>query len=373
MLESQPLSWEDMHRFNFSNSEHMPSVNFNHLLLSLSILGFSYIASATEETALTRYQHTIQASESCDACHAKNQVNVFKSAMANDCMECHSSDENDVVMTVSEEQDKKYTDIYADRVKVAPPPDATTGMSVPILYDETRIGKEPNEMVLIPAGKFIRGSDQRLPDEGPKYEAETGAFWIDKYEVTNLQYKQFINATKRKSPKHFRSRTYPKGKVDHPVVFVSWYDAHDYCKWAGKRLPTDIEWEKAARGTDGRDFPWGNDFDVNVVNSPVRWATLHMDGTTTPTGAFEGGKSPYGLYDMSGNVWEWTDSWYTQYPGNQWPSENYGKLYKTLKGGSWWDCSFYACGVSAPSFNRSYFKQNIKNSSFGFRCAKDDK
>jgi formylglycine-generating enzyme required for sulfatase activity len=76
---------------------------------------------------------------------------------------------------------------------------------------------------------------------------------------------------------------------------------------------------------------------------------------------------------MSGNVWEWTDSWYTQYPGNTWPSENYGEMYKVLKGGSFWDCSYYQCGVSAPVFNRSYFKQNVKNSSFGFRCVKDDK
>jgi formylglycine-generating enzyme required for sulfatase activity len=351
----------------------MSSTNFSHLIFILSALGLSSAVSAAEETPLAKYQHSIQASESCDACHERNQVKIFKSSMANDCLECHSSDENDAITTVSEKVDKKFSDVYADKLEFAAPPDVTTGMSVPMFYSDTRIGKEPNEMILIPAGKFIRGSNHRLPDEGPEYEAETKAFWIDKYEVTNLQYKQFIYATNRKSPKHFRSRTYPEGKVDHPVVFVSWYDAYDYCKWAGKRLPTDIEWEKAARGTDGRDYPWGDDFDVNKVNSPVRWESLHMQGDTTPVGAFEGGKSPYGLYDMSGNVWEWTDSWYTQYPGNQWPSENYGELYKVLKGGSWWDCSFYQCGVSAPSFNRSYFKQNIKNSSFGFRCAKDEK
>ncbi|MES1982053.1 MAG: SUMF1/EgtB/PvdO family nonheme iron enzyme [Pseudomonadota bacterium] len=246
-------------------------------------------------------------------------------------------------------------------------------MSVPLYYNDTRIGKDPNPMVLIPAGKFTRGSDHRLPDEGPQYVADVPAFLIDKYEVTNLQYKQFIDATNRKSPSHFRNRTYPEGKVDHPVTYVSWHDAQAYCEWAGKRLPTDIEWEKAARGTDTRDYPWGDDFDVNKLNSPVRWKALNVEGDTTPAGAFEGGKSPYGLYDMSGNVWEWTASWYTQYPGNTWPSENYGEQYKVLKGGSWWDCSFYRCGVSAPVFNRSYFKQNVKNSSFGFRCAKDEK
>jgi len=358
----------------------MSSSNFYHLnlLLSLlSVLGFGNATAAGADTAITRYQHAIQATESCESCHEKNQVKAFNSNMANDCLECHSSGENDPVVSVAEKEDKKevkkYVDPYVDRLKIAPPPEATAGMSVPMFYSETRIGKKHNEMIPIPAGKFIRGSDHRLPDEGPEYTAETNAFWIDKYEVTNLQYKQFIYATNRKSPNHFRNRTYPEGKVDHPVVFVSWFDAYDYCKWAGKRLPTDVEWEKAARGTDGRNFPWGDDFDVNKVNSPVRWASLHMEGDTMPVGSFEAGKSPYGLYDMSGNVWEWTDSWYTQYPGNQWPSENYGELYKVLKGGSWWDCSFYQCGVSAPSFNRSYFKQNIKNSSFGFRCAKDDK
>ena len=347
----------------------MSQSKFYCLVLFLCIFGFSPLAMAAKKSGETPYQHVIQASESCNSCHEKNRVEVFKANMAGNCAECHSAGDDDgAVVPVAE---KKFSDPYADKLKVAPPPGATAGMSVPMFYNETRFGKEPHEMILIPAGKYLRGSNHRLPDEGPEYEVEVKAFKIDKYEVTNLQYKQFIDATKRKSPAHFRNRTYPEGKIDHPVVFVSWFDANAYCEWAGKRLPTDIEWEKAARGTDGRDYPWGDDFDVNKVNSPVRWKSLNMEGDTMPVGAIEAGKSPYGLYDMSGNVWEWTDSWYSQYPGNAWPSENYGELYKTLKGGSWWDCSFYQCGVSAPVFNRSYFKQNVKNSSFGFRCAKD--
>ena len=327
-------------------------------------------ASDSDDADAAHYQHAIQATQSCDSCHEKNRVDAFNANIASDCQQCHSSGEGSQVVSVAE---KKFADPYVDKLKVAPSPKATAGMSVPMYYNETHIGKEPNPMISIPAGKFTRGSDNRLPDEGPAYTAETKAFLIDKYEVTNLQYKQFIDATSRKSPTHFRNRTYPEGKVDHPVTYVTWHDAHDYCVWAGKRLPTDIEWEKAARGTDGRDYPWGDDFDVNKVNSPVRWKSLNMTGDTMPVGSLEAGKSPYGLYDMAGNVWEWTDSWYTQYPGNTWPSENYGELYKTLKGGSWWDCSFYQCGVSAPVFNRSYFKPNVKNSSFGFRCAKDAK
>src|SRR3569623_2568253 len=94
-------------------------------------------------------------------------------------------------------------------------------------------GAEPNEMKTIPAGKFTMGTDQRLSDEGPQHVVQLGAFLIVKYEVTNLQYKKFIDDTGRKSPKHLRNRTYPQGKADHPVTFVTWYDAKEYCEWAG--------------------------------------------------------------------------------------------------------------------------------------------
>jgi len=308
----------------------MRAFNLNFPVLFVTALGLSVSTFALGEPETSPYQHDIQATQSCDSCHEQSKVDIFNSNKANDCMECHAPDESDSITRV---ENKKFVDIYADKIEVEPPLAATTGMSVPMYYNETRIGKEPNPMVLVPAGPYIRGSDNRLPDEGPQYTAETGAFWIDKYEVTNLQYKQFIDATKRKSPSHFRSRTYPDGKIDHPVVFVSWHDAHDYCEWAGKRLPTDIEWEKAARGdADDRDYPWGDTFEVERVNSPVRWKALHLRGDTTPVGSMEGGKSPYGVYDLSGNVWEWTDSWYIQYPGSTWPSQNYGELYKVLKG-----------------------------------------
>ncbi|MEW6313184.1 MAG: SUMF1/EgtB/PvdO family nonheme iron enzyme [Pseudomonadota bacterium] len=356
-------------------------MKLRYFVLSSSLIALSGTAGwlvAAEPSPSAPYQHQLQATESCEACHARERVDVFKSTMADDCNQCHASGDDAgqgglirAADTAEQPSKKKYSDIYAEKLKVAPPPEATAGMSVPWYYEETRIGADPNEMIYVPAGEYIRGSNSRLPDEGPEQKVTTKAFWIDKYEVTNLQYKKFIEATKRRSPDHFRNRTYPAGKVDHPVTWVTWFDAKAYCEWAGKRLPSDIEWEKAGRGTDGRNFPWGDEFDPTRVNSPVRWKSLNMEGDTTPVGSFEGGKGPYGLYDMSGNVWEWTDSWYTQYPGNTWPSENYGEIYKTLKGGSWWDCSFYQCGVSAPMFNRSYFKPNVKNSSFGFRCAKD--
>jgi len=189
--------------------------------------------------------------------------------------------------------------------------------------------------------------------------------------VTNLQYKKFIDETQRRSPPHFENRTFPTGKADHPVVYVSWMDADAYCNWAGKRLPTDEEWEKAARGTDGRRYPWGMEFGLDKANTPQLWKELGEQGDTLPVGSFVAGTSPYGLYDVSGNVWEWTASWYQAYPGNTKKTQNYGEIYKTLKGGSWWDCSFYQCGISAPTYNRAFFLKSTRNSSFGFRCAKD--
>lgn len=226
-------------------------------------------------------------------------------------------------------------------------------------------GAAPADMVLVPAGTFTMGSDARWPDEGPNHEVYLPAYYIDAYEVTNEQYHTFTQATGRQAPNHFPDGQPPPGREKHPVVFVTWYDASDYCHWAGKRLPIDAEWEKAARGTDERLFPWGSEFDPKKAN------THHSKrGTTTPVGMFPAGRSPYGAYDMAGNVWEWTASWYKPYAGNKRQTENYGQKYRVLKGGSYVDCTFYKCGISAPAFNRSFFKAETRNSGFGFRCAK---
>jgi iron(II)-dependent oxidoreductase len=249
--------------------------------------------------------------------------------------------------------------------------DDALGLDGAQYYEGTRHGAAPGPMVLIPAGEFTMGSNDRLADEGPQHTVRLGEYYIDRYEVTNLQYQAFIEATARRAPDHFENRAHPPGKADHPVTFITWFDARDYCAWAGKRLPTEQEWEKAARGAQARVFPWGDEFDIRAANTPVRWARLGRDGDTTPVGAFKAGASPYGLHDMSGNVWEWTASWYLPHPGNTTKSENFGEIYKVLKGGSWWDCSFYKCGISAPTYNRSFFSARVKNASFGFRCAKD--
>ena len=318
------------------------------------VVGISLLAGVGygAEPSTSSYRHDVA---QCTECHT--ETSVADLLVQTDCSSCHGERAPGTLDT--------STSTHAAR------PNDTAGLTLPQYYDKTRLGDAPNPMVTIPAGEFIRGTDERLPDEGPQHTLFVPAFQIDIYEVTNLQYKKFIDATGRASPRHFENRTYPEGKVDHPVVYVSWYDAEAYCAWAGKRLPSDIEWEKAARGTDGRTYAWGNDFNVNFANTPVRWEYLKTEGDTTPVGGFPQGKSVYGLYDTSGNVWEWTASWYEAYPGNTRITENYGETYKTLKGGSWWDCSFYKCGISAPLYNRSFFYPKTKNKSFGFRCAKD--
>ena len=309
--------------------------------------------------------------ESCISCHTVSKHIDVQSIVKTQCVQCHKTvdivGENNRVAAHLDALAEVDLPLVSHRENLPP------GMSMPPYYKGTRLGRQPNRMLKINSGKFKRGTNDRLPDEGPEHIAETASYWIDKYEVTNLQYKSFIDATHRKSPKHFVNRTYPPGKADHPVVYVTWYDARDYCQWANKRLPTDIEWEKAARTDDGRTYPWGNDFHLHYANTPQRWAELKQAGDTLPVGAFPKGVSGYGLFDMSGNVWEWTSSDYAPYPGNTRINENYQEDYKTLKGGSWWDCTFYKCGISAPVYNRSFFLKTTKNESFGFRCAKNEK
>jgi len=312
--------------------------------------------------AKKRTHRLIRTPENCSVCH-QDAAHAGPGGMFNkQCAICH---------TDGSDQPAAQFEREGSLERFEKPKNPNAGMQLPMYYDQTRIGKKANDMILVPAGEFIMGTNDRLPDEGPEHKVTVTAFYIDKYEVTNLQYKQFIDTTNHKSPNHFRNRTFPDGKADHPVVYVSWYDADEYCHWAGKRLPTEQEWEKAARSTDGRIYPWGNDFAITRANTPQHWLILEQDGDTTPVGAFPAGVSAYGTYDMSGNVWEWTASWYKPHPGNERVTENYGEKYKVLKGGSWWDCSFYKCGISAPSYNRSFFLQSTKNKSFGFRCAKN--
>jgi len=326
---------------------------------SLILMGSLQLASAD----ITPDDH-LHGLGQCVQCHVDGIDVSILIAEDKSCSNCHDA----TTLQVFTEKLAKG-DYSFKKEKITSKVKSKVGQGV--YYEKSKLADEPNEMKNIAAGKFIMGSNERLSDEGPQHEVDLKAFAIDIYEVTNGQYKKFIDATGRRSPSHFRNRTYPKGKVDHPVTFVNWEDANAYCQWVGKRLPTDQEWEKAARGADGRTYPWGEEFANEKANTPLRWKSLGKFGDTMPVGFFEGGISPHGIYDMSGNVWEWTSSWYKAYPGNKTFSESYGERYKTLKGGSWFDCSFYKCGISAPVYNRAFFAKKVKNDTFGFRCAKD--
>lgn len=228
--------------------------------------------------------------------------------------------------------------------------------------------KAPDDMVLIPGGEFTMGSNDWWPKVQPEHTRDVPPFYLDRFEVTNSDYMEFVAETGYPMPNHWKGGSIPEGREDHPVVYVTWYDADAYCGWRGKRLPTEVEWEKAARGPEAWTFPWGDKFERDYANTPQ-----YGYGDTLPIGSFEEGKSAYGIYDMAGNAWEWTASWFKPYPGNNHPDENYGERYKVLKGGSWYDCTYYKCGISAPAYNRIFFQPRTKNNNFGFRCAKDVK
>jgi iron(II)-dependent oxidoreductase len=237
-------------------------------------------------------------------------------------------------------------------------------------------------MVLVPEGPFLMGSrqaDGRIQfeigvDELPQQEVTLPAFYIDRFEVTVAQYKKFLDVTGRKPPGDpkfpeiypwNRGEDPPAEITNHPVIYVTWYDADDYCRWTGKRLPAEAEWEKAARGTDGRYWPWGNVFDSQKAN--VR--EYNARGTL-PVGSFPKGASPYGVYDMAGNVAEWVADWYEAYPGSTLVRAAFGKVNKVIRGGAW---VLEGDPYSRVTHRTRSRDPDSQHRSVGFRCAKDVK
>ncbi len=231
-------------------------------------------------------------------------------------------------------------------------------------------GEEPiqEEMVGISAGPFIRGTNDGGFDEQPQRTIFLDAFSIDRYEVTNHQYQQFVVATGHRKPglpsRYAKSGSKVRG-VNQPVVYVSWEDAAAYCRWRGKRLPTEAEWEKAMRGVDGRLWPWGNSEQPNGAN----WARV-QDGheVSARVGTFVTDRSPYGVMDGAGNVIEWVDDWYheTYYKDSSErnPVSPEHGTYRVLRGGG-----YTTTGLDIRITSRSKMMPDFRDETIGFRCA----
>ncbi len=285
------------------------------------------------------------------------------------------------------------------------------------------IAPPPEGMVLIPAGEFVMGSNRvdedgkqeefgfREPmylDEHPEHRQSLAAFYIDQYEVRAKDYKQFLLQTNSAAPQPwvqngynvtmarlegFSLDTLRKVALDYfkldrdvsvmdkaallaalqqmqqlrdvlPVIGVNWYDAASYCRWLGKRLPSEAEWEKAARGTSGFEYPWGNEWDRQKSNVGDGEKIL------VPVGSYPADRSPYGVYDLGGNVSEWVDDWYQAYPGADYQSPYFGDIHKVIKGGGA-GVGHYALSYFFRSARRGQADPSAMSVDVGFRCAKN--
>ena len=290
-------------------------------------------------------------------------------------------------------------------------------------------------MVLIPAGEFKMGSnkeenvamfrdanalnpygfnDRLYVDERPMHKVTLAAFMIDKYEVTNAQYREFVIATRHRVPymwarngynissdyleylplKELRQIATDKFKLDMdvttmtqkallaelqkvqaardsmPVTAVTWFDASNYCKWSRKRLPSEAEWEKAARGPQSFEYPWGNTWDTKKINT----MSENDEAPYSPVGSYPGDVSAYGVFDMAANVAEWVEDWYDAYPGAE-PSDNkfFGKTQRVVRGGMASSGHYDSLSVVFRAAKRTHLLPNTALIDLGFRCAKDVK
>ncbi len=265
-------------------------------------------------------------------------------------------------------------EILAGDTVVAPPAPLLRGAKEVVLKLSPEV-----EMVFmhVPAGEFLMGSEESDQyadkDEKPQHKVYLDEYWLGKYPVTNAQYKVFVDVSGHAPPLHWKRGAVPKGREDHPVVNVSWHDASAFCTWLSRatgekiRLPSEAEWEKAARGTDGRLYPWGN-------NPPSKKLCNYgglIIGTTTPVGRYSPqGDSPYECADMVGNVWEWVLDWYSETFYSKSPYKNpmgpaSGK-YRVLRGGSW---SNYVVDFLRVAYRVNSSPEGTFNY-FGFRCAR---
>ena len=246
-----------------------------------------------------------------------------------------------------------------------------------------------DEMVKIPAGTFLMGSDKKVDrnayqPEFPQRKVYLDAYEIDKYEVTTVQFLKFVLATDRKPliDWQYEGGNFQETMASHPVMHVSWFDADAYCRWAGKRLPTSAEWEKAARGEDGRIYPWGNEpaglsranFGRTGLSGPVRDRPerLLLYPPIISVDKYDNAVSPYGVFQLAGNVAEWTADWYDPHYYKTAPDRNpkgpEKGTQRAFRGGGWIDST-----PSVRPAQRNGTDPNTKMNWLGFRCARDAK
>ncbi len=251
----------------------------------------------------------------------------------------------------------------------ATPTDATTTTPTSVSTPEPTAIPLPGPpgMVTVPAGTFIMGSADGQPDEQPAGPGYLPTFYIDRTEVTNAEYRECVAAERCTAPQKTASLTRSDyytntAYADFPVIWVTWDQAHDYCAWADKRLPTEAEWEKAARGSEGLTFPWGNTSDPALANL---WGDT-AGGDTVAVGSYPDGASPFGALDMVGNVWEWTSSLDQPYPYNSSDGRELANQPgpRIVRGGAWGDNP-----LNARASDRDRRQPNDPNDNLGFRCA----
>jgi formylglycine-generating enzyme required for sulfatase activity len=241
---------------------------------------------------------------------------------------------------------------------------ACSGMRPHPVAGEAIVSKQDDmRLHYVPAGTFMMGNDAGWAGQKPAHKVNLDAFWIDETEVTNRMYALCVQAGTCPPPRNVSSYTRESYYLDaqyaqYPVVYVSWQEAATYCGWAGRELPGEAQWEKAARGTDGRLYPWGNQVpDQRLLN---QFEVSFLDDTVQ-VGSYPQGASSYGVLDMAGTVWEWTADWFDVYPnGDPSASENFGQTYRVLRGGSFVD--------AADATTRYANEPELRMHDIGFRC-----
>jgi len=269
--------------------------------------------------------------------------------------------------------------------------------------DDALAGALDRSTVPIPAGDFVMGSEDGRENERPAHAVYLDAYELDRFEVTNAQYRRFMLATGHRPPRYWTGEAYPVGQADYPVVGVSWAEADAYCRWAGKRLPTEAEWEKACRGTDGRIYPWGDSWEprrANVDAAGWRFGAASEDASAAtlwdaawrqltlppgaagpslqPVGSHPDGASPYGALDMVGNASEWVADRYNWSDYSKLPARN-----PVVTDPPWNRCvrnTAWCDPVGTPAWTQMLSRCAARNSSHavsdprvGFRCARSER